>query len=140
MISMSEMNEMITELERLDVLNDAKAQEKKATQEAVDRQRSKILAELEAQKIDSFKGSIGTVTVTNRWNVKAPKESETREALRKFMESKNQFESLWTINHATLNAWYKEEVENAKERGEMLDIVGLTPVLDKTLSFRRSAK
>lgn len=138
MKSLAEMDQMIQEL-------DAKEKavtelRKKATEldSEAESLRMSILNELELQGVDSFKGSVGSVSIGHRFSVKAPKDELSKRAFKDFLESHRAFESLWTINHQTLNSWYKEMVEEAKARGEMLEIPGINPTMDKILTFRRS--
>lgn len=140
MKSMAEMDEMIAELEKLEINHTAIKKEASAADTLVDAKRAEILNELELQGMTSFKGTIGTVSITHRHNVKFPSEPGPRTAFRKYLDEKNAFESLWSINHMRLNAWYKEEIASLQDEGEMPDVPGLSPVVDKNLSFRRAAK
>lgn len=139
MKSASEIDSMITELENLRVIADARKVEYTAAYENANQKEFEILSELEKQGLTSFKGNKGTVTLSTRYSVKFPKDIETKKQLRDAIGDEN-FMLLCSINHASLNSWFKSEVEAAKIRGEMLDLPGLTPTSDTILLFRRSAK
>lgn len=104
-----------------------------------ERLRNEVVAELQSQGVDSFKGSVGTATVSTRFSVKMPKDPEIKQELKEYMLKQNAFEGMWTINHQSLNSWYKQEIEAAKMNSTMVDVPGLEPVADKWLSFRKSA-
>lgn len=140
MKTIAEMDAMITELEDLEVKHTAIKKEASVANDAVEAKRKEILDELEKQGMTTFKGTIGTVSITHRHNVKFPQEPAPREAFKKYLLENNAFESLWSINHQKLNAWYKQEIESLSDAGEMPDVPGLSPVIDTNLSFRRSAK
>lgn len=140
MKTIAEMDAMISELEDLEVRYSALKKECNASGEIVDAKRLAILDELKKQGMTAFKGTKGTVSITHRYNVKFPQEPASREAFKKYLLANNAFESMWTVNHQRLNAWYKEEIESLTDSGEMPDVPGLAPVVDENLSFRRSAK
>jgi hypothetical protein len=137
--SASEIDVMITELEELRNLADARKVEYSAAYENANQKEYEILAELEKQGLTSFKGNKGLVTISTRYSVKMPKDMEVKEQLRKALGDET-FMALWSINHMSLNSWFKQRVEEAKVKNEYLDLPGLEPTSDKILSFRRAAK
>jgi hypothetical protein len=64
----------------------------------------------------SYKSCFGRITVRNEFTVKTPKSPEDREAFREYL-SPEEFNGMWSINHRTLNAWNKKELEKAHEMG-----------------------
>ena len=105
--------------------------------EEVSKCEAEIMKELEDQKLDSFKGNAGLVYFSEKYDVKFPKEDGVKEELREYLEQRGAFGAMWSINYASLNSWYKQEIEHAKSEGQYLDIPGLDPVMSKTLNFRK---
>jgi len=103
----------------------------------VEEVEAEILRELTEQGLDTFKGSAGTVYKSQKFAVKMPQDSDTKEYLKNYLVEKQVFDNFWTINYQSLNSFYKQEVEAAKARGEFLDIPGLNPVMSETLNFRK---
>lgn len=134
-----EIDVLITELENLRVLAEARKKEYSAAYENACEKETEILAELEKQGLESFRGTKGLVSISTRYSVKMPKDLDTKEQLRKALGEET-FTALWSVNHMQLNAWFKSRMEEAKVKNEYLDLPGLEPVADKILSFRRSAK
>lgn len=102
--------------------------------------RDEIFGELKAQGVDSFKGGVGTVYLTKRFQVKFPANPDVKDELKTYLMGRNAFDALWSINYQSLNSWFKTEQENATAEGRYLDIPGLEPKLDESLAFRRNGK
>lgn len=136
--SLADIDSMITECRSIKDKIEALDAEKKALNEQMSKLEYKIEAELEKNGLSTFKGNAGTMTIASRWSVKMPKDPEQRDALRQEMEARGAFDSLWTFNHQSLNAWVKEEKQRAEAEGKMFDIDGLAPVEDKYLQFRKA--
>lgn len=102
----------------------------------IDALKVEIMEALTSQGLTSFKGSTGMVSISSRWNVKFPKD-ETKAELEKYLRDKGVFDGMWSVNHQTLNAWYKAEMEASQGKGEYLDVPGLNPTEDKILSLRK---
>lgn len=139
MKSAKEIDLMIDELEDLEVKYSARRAEATAANDLAETKRNELLQELEAQGLESFKGNKGTIGITTRYSVKFPKDIEVKKQLRDAIGEEN-FLVLCSINHASLNAYYKQEVEQARVEGRYLDLPGLDPVSDKFLTFRKNSK
>lgn len=98
---------------------------------------AEIMRELETQGMDSFKGTKGQVYFSEKYAVKFPTDDVVKRDLENYLRGRGAFDAMWSINYATLNAFYKQEVEQAKENGELVDVPGMNPVLTKTLNFRK---
>lgn len=99
----------------------------------------KIMAFLEQFNLTSQKTVYGTVVRNQRWSWKTPKEEADRNAFREFIESKGQFDDLWTVHSQTLNARCKEWLDEAAESGDIdFAVPGLSePTCTEYLSFRK---
>lgn len=112
---------------------------KKKITEELEIAEKEMLEMLTASNLKNFKSSAGLVSITHRTSVKTPKTEEDRQAFFEFLKSKGLYDSMISVNSATLNSFYKAEFEEAKERGDDdFEIPGIKEVtIDQNLSFRR---
>lgn len=101
---------------------------------------AKILAQLEASELSSFKTKFGTVVRTRRYSVRVPATAEDKAALFDWLKTKGDavYWRYTTVNSQALNSLYKAEMEIAKEEGNTdFKIPGLgLPEMSQTLSRR----
>lgn len=111
----------------------------KELSEVEDSCESKILAFLEEAELDSFDGTRGKISITNRFSVQVPKSIDDKKALGKFLQDRKIFWELMSVNSMTLNSYYKQELEIAKSQGDFdFKIPGVgEPKVTKTLAFRK---
>ena len=140
--TLGEMNKKINDLSRLrDQIDEVRAEASRLNTQKLELE-DEILKHLEENDLTKFDGEMGRVTRVARFDVKFPKDDEANKgALREFLIAKGHFENMWSINHQSLNSWYKAELEAAKERGvDDFDIPGLEPMDRITIQFRRAKK
>jgi len=77
--------------------------------------KKKGLKHLQVAELKSFKSEFGTFGRKDNFSVKVPKTEVERNALRKYFECEEVFDSLWTVNSQSLNAYYKEAFAKAVE-------------------------
>lgn len=109
------------------------------TSKLLENAKSDMLAHMVESKIDSFKNDRGTITLNRRFQVTVPKGDEL-EAFFGYLESTDSrsAHALRTVNYATLNSWYKEQLEAAGDNAPFLRIPGLLPpTANEYLSVRR---
>ena len=137
MRSLKEMDDLVTRL------SEAKAEESEQRRiysektKAVEEIEGEIMKELTLQGLDSFKASKGMVYISEKYAVKFPTDLDVKAQLFQYLKDRGAFDAMWSINYATLNAFFKQEVERAKENGELVDVPGLNPLLTKTLNHRK---
>jgi hypothetical protein len=136
MSSLAEINDMILELSKLENEADRIRGEAKKVNETIDEVKAKLMGILQDANLKTFKSNWGTITVAERFTVKFPKDDEGKKALKDYLQEKNIFDQMWGINYQSLNSWYKNEVEAAKQAGEYIDVPSLEPSVDYYLSFR----
>lgn len=137
MSELSDIDRMVTEIDAFNTeISGLKAAIAKI-QEKVDQRERDVQTALEEAGLKSFKGTKASVTLVSRWSVKMPKDPEVKDELREWLNERKVFDGLWTINHQSLNALFKEEMARCQEGGEMIDVPGLSPVEDKYLQFRK---
>lgn len=98
-----------------------------------------ILAEFERLDKSSYIARRCQVIRVSKPTVTTPKEPEKRDAFFKYLKDRNLFEDLVSVNHNTLNAFYKAEFEAAVESGNIdFKIPGLDePKTNEYLTFRK---
>lgn len=104
---------------------------------------NKILAELDAMEVNSFRSSAGLVIKTRRWSWQTPKSREAKEKFFAWLKEKGDevYYQYMTVNSQSLNSLAKAELEAAKEREDLdFAIPGLPdPTFQDSIS-RRAAK
>ena len=81
---------------------------------------------------------IGTISVAKRLSVSHPKEPEAKAAFFEYLKNKGIFEDMVTVNSQTLNSWYRQEFELAKDEGRLVEIPGVgEPNYVETLSMKK---
>jgi len=113
---------------------------KKPLNEELYKADQRILEQLQALGVNSFRSSSGLISKTNKYSVTTPKTREDKEAFFAWLRSKGE-DVYWQhvgINSLTLQSIYKQEFEAAKEAGDLgFEIPGVgSPVLMESLSRR----
>jgi hypothetical protein len=137
--TLAEINTLVDNLYDYKIQIEVKNNELKAIQELEAQCKANIMAVLEDSGLKSFKARAGTVSVSNRYSVKFPKEPAVKKKLETWLRKRNIYQGMWTINFATLNSFFKAEVEAAEREGRLVDVPGLEPTHDKIIAFRKSA-
>lgn len=89
----------------------------------VDGLKQKVLSILEAHNQDNFQVSgVGSVYRSTKMQVSYPKDPEQAAKFRQYLID-NGMESMLTLNHQTLNAFYKSKVSEAESQGLPIDNV-----------------
>lgn len=121
----------------------AKADEVRAAlkreQGALDELEQRFIATLEQLGKTSYDAADARFGISYRSSVRVP-QGDDRERFFNFLKETGEFDSLITVNSQTLNGWYKQKFESAKESGELLDfkVPGLDePTLSPVLSVRK---
>lgn len=137
-IQTDELNNLVTKVFTLRTLKDEVEEKLSEINKEIAKIEDAIVYHLKESNLTTFKGTAGTVTPYERVSYRVPKEPEKRKAFFDYLKSREIFENLITVNHATLNSFAKEHFEAAKARGDMFDqIPGLdapeiTVILSKT--------
>lgn len=138
-IELGRMNQWVSELRKLRDQKDALKNESalvEAKSKAIEEQIKEALL---LCGLTNFKGNDGDITLVEKSSVKVPKDPDSREKFRQFLDEKDMFDALWSVNSQTLNSWYREEEELAIERGEMdFSVPGIeTPSVYTELRMKR---
>jgi hypothetical protein len=125
--------------------------EKRAAAEEIKRElteRNKEIASMETQLVaamkqferSNYKSKFGTVTIQQRWRVNVPTDEAQKKALFQYLKEKGILWRYATVQSNSLNSFYMEEWENAKQEGNGLDyeMPGVGPAkLFEQLSIRK---
>lgn len=101
----------------------------------------KILGHLAQQEISSYKSKHGTIVRMRRYSVRVPADYQAKQKFFHWLhiQSEDLYWKMMTVNSQSLNAFYKEQMELAKESGDLnFEIPGIgEPTLMESLSLRK---
>lgn len=105
----------------------------------IDEAEAKLLHHLKAADMKGFKSEFGQVSINAKFSVRLPQGADEWEKLYSYLKEKGHYEGMITVSSQRLNAYYREELEQAKVRGDIdFAIPGLAePSIHETLSFRK---
>jgi hypothetical protein len=138
-LMVKEMRELRAEYDELKKLSN-KAYEKYKEKEGL------VLQAFENSGLSKFNvPGLGTAYTINKYRVTVPKDTNSKRKLFGFIKDRygdDVASEFTTINHNTLNAFYKSEIEAALERGDSnFKVPGLEdPVHEVSMGFRRETK
>lgn len=108
---------------------------------ALEAKKRKLLEMMNEAKLTSFRTARGQIVLNRTFAVKVPR-GDDLDAFLGFLEKErpNDYMALRTVNYATLNSWYRIELEAAKERGDFdFSFPGIgESTASEHLSIRRS--
>lgn len=139
-VTVQELDELISEIAEIRELADAKKAELSDLNKKLESLELKAVAYLKELERKSYKTDAGTITIVEKWRVNVPTDPKDKNALFEYLKERGIFDRYATVNSNSLNSFYMEEWENAKQRGEGMDfnIPGVgAPKLVEIISFRR---
>ena len=144
-VSLEKTKELVEDMRELRLTYD---EAKKKSNEAYDeykKMETLVLQTLEAAGLEKFNvPGLGTAYTIHKFNVRVPKDLGDKRLLFEYMRNRqgpDATDEMISINHQTLNAYYKQELEAAMSEGKDLKIPGLEdPVEQKSLGFRGDRK
>lgn len=141
MITVKEVKDAIARLRVVRAEIDLLEEQKKPLNEEKDKLQSSITAMLKEMGEKSFSCEYGTVSKVTEYTVTMP-QGEAKEKFFNFLRERGVFESLATVNYQTLNAYYKEQWELAKQ-GDPMEAMNFSlpgigePKSFETIRFRK---
>lgn len=141
-VNLAALDAMVAEMVELRKAHKAKKDEAAQAYAKVEEIEAKISSVLQASgKSKYFVDGLGTAYIINKHVVTTPKSNEAKEALFKYIEEKYGREVLTSklsIVHASLNAFYNEEVAALAKEGKVAEIPGIeAPTHEINLGFRK---
>lgn len=148
-VSVKELIELCTRAREQEAVVDDIKEALKPEADKLKALEDEILKRLELLEMDKFplKGH-GTFFLKSNFSVKVPKVDDDRAAFFAYLKEQGIFDSMITVNSATLNAWYKQEMDAITERaakGEDVDPDFKIPGIEEPkpynqLQFRKETK
>lgn len=114
MITVKEIKDAISELHAVDIELDTLAAKVKKLNEEKSGLKAKLTLLLKEVGERNFTCELGTVTKITDYSVKMPA-GDDKQKFFEFLKERGVFDELATINYQTLNAYYKEQWEIAKQ-------------------------
>jgi predicted RNase H-like nuclease (RuvC/YqgF family) len=105
----------------------------------VEKLKAKVMSILEATgRLNHDTPGVGKVTAVTKYQVSFPKDEENASKFRQYLLD-NGMDSMLTLNHQTLNAFYKSKLEEAGEGADPTSVLpGIgNPEARVTLSMRK---
>ena len=139
-VTMQELDEKIRELRdirnKMDAIDSVEVSPLKKKRANLE---SWIAGCLNEHQKKTYKSCYGDVTLKHASSVQIPKETEDKVAFRAFLEEKELFNSMWSINSASLNKWYNDYCDACETRGTIPEqIPGLGEPVDRyTLALKK---
>jgi hypothetical protein len=138
-ITIDDMNTQVAKIAEMRVKEEELSRAKKEVTEALELEERKMMEMLEASGMTSYKSPFGQVVLAFRTSVKTPKLPEEREAFFQWLRDKGLYDTMISVNSNSLNSLYKNELEEARDRGEVdFSIPGISGVsITPQLRFSR---
>lgn len=138
MATTNELNELVSQIKELRGQEAQASAAKKAITTELEMAEEKMLKLLEDSDLKSYKAPEGLVSLSFFTSVKTPKTREDIEALAEYARSVGKYDFVFKPGSASVNSFYKEQLELAKEQGkDDFEVPGLKEVtIEPRLSFR----
>lgn len=138
-VTVNELNALAEKIAHLRAQEEEAGRAKKVITEELEAAEAQMVMLLTENDMRSYKAPAGNVVLAFRTSVKTPKTPEDREAFFAHLKEQGLYDAMVTVNSATLNAFYKDQLERAKLDGrDDFEIPGLKEVsITPTLQFRR---
>ncbi len=140
-ISTADLDAMIKEFKDKEAKYEAEKEVSNKAYEEYQASKEKVLAALE--KIGKTKyhvDGLGTVSRITQYKVTTPKDLEQKKQMLMYLKQKGPevYLSMVGVNYQTLNAFYNQEAEAAKEKGEVFQMPGVeAPTAEEHLRFTK---
>jgi hypothetical protein len=134
MLTVKEIKDAIFELRAVDLQIDALNEQLKKLNEEKSGLKAKLTLMLKECGEKNFTCELGTVTKVTDYSVNMP-QGEAKQDFFNFLRERGVFESMATVNHQTLNAYYKEQWELAKQGDPMAALNFSLPGIGEPKSF-----
>lgn len=113
-----DLNSLIEKIVELEEDIEAHKRVVKGLNEQLGLIENQAIEALTALNLTSVKHEKGTLILTTRFSVKNPATPEDKKAFYDYLKEKQLFENMVSVNSNSLNAWYKAEMEAAKQSGD----------------------
>lgn len=118
-IPLSDLDAAVNEMAELSAQIDAYEEQIKGLNAQKAALQLKVIAALDATERKSYSTARARVTKVSRFQVSMPKDPESRAKFFDYLRERGVFENLVSVNYQTLNSFYKEQFEQAKDSGDI---------------------
>ncbi len=139
-VTVQELDALIAEIAAKREVVDEKKTELSTLNKELESLEFKAVNYLKELGRKSYKTEDGMITRVEKWRVNIPTTPEAKNAMFEYFKARELFDKYATVNSNSLNSYYMEEWDAAKQRGEGMDfnIPGIEPAkLTEIISFRR---
>lgn len=139
-VTLAQFENLLHETYKLQDQVEEKEREAAEIKKHLEDRKAKLLAVFQKFEKTSYRISRGLAVRQKRFNVQMPKEPGPRLAFFEFLRQRKVFDDMVTVNHNTLNAFYKAEMETAVKEGNMeFSLPGIgEPKYNEILVLRRN--
>lgn len=101
--------------------------------------QNEILRQLDANKMKQHRGEFGLISVVEKMNVQQPLTTADKLEFFKYLQQKDIFIDMVSVNSIRLKSWVNEMMDNAAKQGDFaFKIPGLeAPTKFKTISLKK---
>lgn len=137
-LTVDQLRSEVEELKRLQEITNQAEEVFDQAKAKVDAKKMQILDCLERNGLENFKvPGVGQVYTRTEFFVKQPQSAEAEAEFNSWLQT-NGYDHLRKVNTNTLKSFYREQLEVAAEKGEIVFIPGLElPTTRKTLTMRK---
>jgi hypothetical protein len=138
-VSVSDLNDKAKHIKELRDKETELSNLKKVATTQLEEAEREFLEILTAEGMDSFRSPVGLLSITHRTSVQTPKTPEDKAKFFAHLKAQGLYDQMVSVNSQTLNSYYKDQLEQAKKRGDAdLEIPGISGVtITPNLSFRK---
>jgi len=139
-MTIEELNKQVELIAKLRLEEEQASQVKKVATNILEQAEARMLEMLQEAGLTSYRDPIGRqVVLAFRTSVQTPKTDEAKAQFYGWLKEKGMYDAMISVNSQKLNALYKSELEEARDRGDQdFAIPGITEVkIAPQLSFRR---
>lgn len=142
-VTVKELDELIEKLDIEEKKKETVAETLTGINKEINALEYRIAAYLNELGRDEYVCPIGKFTIKDTWRVNMPQTDMDKRMLFDHLRERGIFDKLATVNSNSLNALYRADWEEAKERGEGMTFAmpGVpAPKFDKKLDFKPAKK
>jgi hypothetical protein len=138
-VTVAQLDELCVAVSEQRKVCDAISEQSKLENAKLTKLEEKVLVLFEKLGKDSYNSPVGNFSISHRMSVRIP-QGEERGKFFAYLQDRGIFTDMITVNHQTLNSFYRAEFEAAKTRGEgqEFSLPGIgEPNIARILSFRK---
>lgn len=139
-VTVAQLDNLVEEMRQHKIAIEKKNIELTAMNKIMASMEGKIVQYLKELGRTKYETPYGTVSIRGSWRVNLPEKGQAMAEFFEYLKGKGIFESMATVNSASLNSFYMDEWESSKKTGEGMTftIPGVpAPTYFEKMSFRK---